>query len=102
MSEGDRVLTEVRVKRRKIVQAVRASTEENAHKTVAIDQALYRYEAINLRGACIVELRYFGGYTLERIAELLQISPRTVKREWMLARAWLCNELGPGPKDEVL
>jgi len=49
MSEGDRVLTEVRVKRRKIVQAVRASTEENAHKTVAIDQALYRYEAINLR-----------------------------------------------------
>ena len=45
--------------------------------------------------AAIVELRYFGGLSVEETAEVLQISPATVKREWTMAKAWLSAELRP-------
>ena len=60
----------------------------------AIDQALVRLEQIDERQAQIVEMRYFGGLTVEQTAEAMDISEATVKREWTLARAWLRRELG--------
>ncbi|HZF15363.1 MAG TPA: sigma-70 family RNA polymerase sigma factor [Steroidobacteraceae bacterium] len=60
---------------------------------VAIDEALTRFEAIDPRQSRIVELRFFGGLTIEEIAPVLGISEATVKREWAIARAWLRREL---------
>jgi len=60
---------------------------------VALDAALDRLAALNQRQAKIVELRYFGGLSVEEAAETLRISPATVKRDWTLARAWLKREL---------
>ena len=59
----------------------------------ALDQALRALEALDERQARIVELRFFGGLTVEETAELLEISPATVKREWTLAKIWLRREL---------
>jgi len=44
----------------------------------------------------IVELRYFGGFTLEEVAEILDVSPATIDREWRFARSWLKREIGYG------
>ncbi|MET0656884.1 MAG: sigma-70 family RNA polymerase sigma factor [Steroidobacteraceae bacterium] len=60
----------------------------------AIDAALQRLEQIDPRQAQIVEMRYFGGLTIEQTAEAAGVSDATVKREWTLARAWLKRELG--------
>jgi RNA polymerase sigma factor (TIGR02999 family) len=59
----------------------------------ALDQALQSLEALDERQARIVELRFFGGLTVEETAELLEISPATVKRDWTLAKIWLRREL---------
>jgi RNA polymerase sigma factor (sigma-70 family) len=60
---------------------------------MALDQALERLEAIDPQRARIVELRYFGGLSVEETAAELGISPATVKRHWSVARAWLAREL---------
>jgi len=60
---------------------------------LAIDVALNKLQAIDPGQARIVELRFFGGLTVEETAEVLSTSPSTVKREWALARAWLRREL---------
>ena len=60
-----------------------------------LDAALERLAALDPQQAKIVELRYFGGLTVEEAAEALDISPATVKRHWTLARAWLKKELSP-------
>jgi RNA polymerase sigma-70 factor (ECF subfamily) len=60
---------------------------------LALDAALERLAALDERQAKVVELRYFGGLTVEETAEALGISPATVKRHWTLARAWLKREL---------
>jgi len=60
---------------------------------IALDLALERLAAISERQAKIVELRYFGGLSVEETGEVLDISPATVKRDWTLARAWLKREL---------
>jgi RNA polymerase sigma-70 factor (ECF subfamily) len=60
---------------------------------LAIDQALERLSKIDQDQARIVELRFFAGLTVEETAHVLKRSPRTVKREWRLARAWLYREL---------
>jgi RNA polymerase sigma factor (TIGR02999 family) len=62
----------------------------------ALDAALDRLAALDPRQARVVELRYFSGMTVEEVAEALMISPGTVKRDWVTARAWLFAELGPG------
>jgi RNA polymerase sigma-70 factor, ECF subfamily len=62
---------------------------------VALDEALDRLAAANERQAKIVEMRYFGGLSVEECAEALQISPATVKRDWTVARAWLKRALDP-------
>lgn len=59
----------------------------------ALDQALQALETLDDRQARIVELRFFAGLTVEETAELLGISPATVKREWTLAKIWLRREL---------
>ena len=62
----------------------------------ALDEALRELEALDSRQAQIVELRFFGGLTIEEIAELLAISPATVKRDWTIAKIWLRRELSTG------
>jgi RNA polymerase sigma-70 factor (ECF subfamily) len=59
----------------------------------ALDEALRELEALDHRQAQIVELRFFGGLTIEEIAEVLAISPATVKRDWTVAKIWLRREL---------
>ena len=63
---------------------------------IALDDALESRAEIDPRKSRIVELRYFGGLSVKETAEVLQISPRTVLREWDLARAWLHRELSQG------
>jgi RNA polymerase sigma factor (TIGR02999 family) len=60
---------------------------------VALDGALDRLAEVDSRQARLVELRYFGGLTIEETAEVMNLSPATVKREWTSARAWLFKEL---------
>jgi RNA polymerase sigma factor (TIGR02999 family) len=60
---------------------------------LALDEALQRLESIDHRQSQIVELRFFGGLTVEETSEVLDLSPGTVKREWTLARAWLWRAL---------
>ena len=60
---------------------------------LAVDEALKRLEALDPRKAAVVELRFFGGLTLDETADQLGISAETVGREWRRARAWLCKEL---------
>jgi RNA polymerase sigma-70 factor, ECF subfamily len=59
----------------------------------ALDAALTRLARLDARQAEVVELRYFGGLTIDEAAEFLGVSPRTVKRDWEVARAWLRAEL---------
>jgi RNA polymerase sigma-70 factor (ECF subfamily) len=60
---------------------------------VELDDALARLEKMDAQQARIVELKYFGGLSIQETAEILGISPATVKRDWNLARIWLFNEL---------
>jgi RNA polymerase sigma factor (TIGR02999 family) len=62
---------------------------------LALDAALGGLESLDPRQARIVELRFFGGLTVEETAEVAGISPATVKREWRTARAWLAREVRP-------
>jgi RNA polymerase sigma factor (TIGR02999 family) len=60
---------------------------------LALDEALTAFSQVAPRQARVVELRYFGGLTEEEIVAALEISPRTVRRDWDLAKAWLLREL---------
>ena len=66
---------------------------ETPEQLVALDDALQGLAATAERKARVVELRYFGGLTVEQTAQALAISEATVKREWVAARAWLRREL---------
>jgi len=63
---------------------------------VALDEALKELAALDPRKSEVVELRFFGGLTVEEIAATLQVSPETVMRDWRLAKAWLLRELSRG------
>ena len=65
---------------------------------LALDDALSALAAFDARQARIVELRFFGGLTVEETAGTIGVSPATVKRDWTLARAWLKRELGAEPR----
>jgi RNA polymerase sigma factor (sigma-70 family) len=60
---------------------------------VILDEALARLAQLDARQARIVELRFFGGLTVEETAAVIGSSPRTVKRDWQVARAWLRREM---------
>ena len=70
-----------------------AEREGGGVDVLALDTALEKLAALDPQQAKIVELRYFGGMTVEEVAEALDISPATVKRHWTVARAWLHKEL---------
>ncbi len=67
--------------------------EDRDVNLLALDDALQRLEAMDPQKSRIVELRYFGGLTIEETAEAIGISPATVKRDWSMARAWLRSEI---------
>jgi RNA polymerase sigma factor (TIGR02999 family) len=67
--------------------------EGRSEEMVALDEALTRLTAIDKRQGRIVELRFFGGLTIEETAQLLALSAATVKREWNMAKAWLYREM---------
>ena len=75
------------------VMADHAPTGPAGVDVLALDTALEKLAALDPQQAKIVELRYFGGLTVEEVAEALEISPATVKRHWTVARAWLHKEL---------
>jgi RNA polymerase sigma factor (TIGR02999 family) len=74
--------------------AERETTALSAEVLVDLDRALDRLAAERPRLAQLVEVRFFGGLTVEEAATVLECSPRTVKRDWAFARAWLLRELG--------
>lgn len=68
-------------------------TDERAAELVALDDALKNLQEVDERKARVVELRYFGGLSVEEVAEVLKVSPDTVGREWRRARAFLLREV---------
>ena len=76
-----------------------AISVEQLDQVEELDEALKKLEKENPRRARVVELRYFGGLSVEQIGAMLQIAPRSVKRDWALARIWLFRELRPGAED---
>jgi RNA polymerase sigma factor (TIGR02999 family) len=67
--------------------------EDRSIDLLALDEALERLAALDQEQARLVELRFFGGLTVEETAEAMGISPATVKRHWAIAKAWLTREL---------
>jgi RNA polymerase sigma-70 factor, ECF subfamily len=70
--------------------------QERAKDLVALDEALTALAAIDPRKGQVVELRFFGGLTMEETAEVLKVSPETVLRDWKVAKVWLLRELVGG------
>lgn len=70
--------------------------DQDPGEVLAIDEALTRLDAVSPRAAKVVELRFFGGFTVDETAEALGISPRCVDKDWHLARVWLHRELSAG------
>jgi RNA polymerase sigma-70 factor, ECF subfamily len=64
-------------------------SSERSNEVLALHDALNTLERVDARQAKVVELRYFGGFSVEEIADILEMSPRSVKRHWALARIWL-------------
>ena len=76
-------------------EALVSSGEKDA-ELLALDEALGRLATIDPQQSRVVELRVFGGLSLEETAQVLDISPRTVRREWSMAKAWLRKEIKKG------
>ena len=73
---------------------VDASMHMEAENVLALHDALTALQKLDERKARVVELRYFGGLSIEETAEALNVSTVTVTRDWQVARAWLASELG--------
>ena len=74
---------------------------EGGADLLALDEALEKLAALNPRQSKVVELRYFGGLNEEEVAEALNVSPRTIRHDWSLARAWLYRELSRGDDNDA-
>ena len=72
------------------------ASPEKSDEVIAIHEALERFETLYERKSQVVELRYFGGLSVEETAEVLGVSPFTVIRDWNMAKAWLHRELSAG------
>lgn len=68
--------------------------QEKGHDLVALDDALKALACVDPRKGKVVELRFFGGLSVEETARVLKVSPDTVVRDWRLAKAWLAREMG--------
>ena len=75
--------------------------EDQAAHFIALDDALRVLERLDPQKGKIVELRYFGGLSIDEAAEVMNVSPRTVRREWQRARAWLYRMMTEGIEDET-
>jgi RNA polymerase sigma factor (TIGR02999 family) len=75
-------------------------SDERAADVVALDEALNALAQFDERKSRMVELRFFGGLSIEETAEVLGVSPGTVMRDWTLAKAWLQREISTGHRDE--
>jgi len=75
--------------------------QEQAANLVSLDDALKALAAIDPRQSEVVELRFFGGMSIEETAEALKVSPATVSLDWTFARAWLRKEMGGGEGREA-
>ena len=71
-------------------------TKQPGQDLVALDDALQALEAVHPRKSQVVELRFFGGLSIEETGEALHVSPDTVKRDWRFAKLWLLRELSEG------
>ena len=71
-------------------------SDERAAEVVALDEALARLAEISPRKSQLVELRFFGGLSVEEAAEVLKVSPGTVMRDWTFTKAWLLDEISGG------
>lgn len=74
------------------------AVQEEAKEVVALNEALVALQAIDPRKSRVVELRYFGGLSIEETADVLGVSAVTVTRDWQTARAWLARQLGKGSR----
>ena len=77
------------------------AVEERAVELLALDEALEKLAAFDKRKADVVEMRYFGGLTMEEIADVLKVHVNTVSREWSAARAWLFATLSGERMDAI-
>ena len=80
--------------------ALVVAEDQNAH-FIALDEALRVLERLDPQKGKIVELRYFGGLSIDEAAEVMNVSPRTVRREWQRAKAWLYRMMTEGIEDET-
>ena len=80
--------------------ALVVAEDQNAH-FIALDEALRVLERLDPQKGKIVELRYFGGLSVEEVGEVMNVSPRTVRREWQRAKAWLYRMMTEGTEDET-
>ena len=71
------------------------ASQQRAAEVIALDDVLKRLAELDPQQSRVVELRFFGGLTIEETAEVLELSPATIKREWSTAKAWLYHELAP-------
>lgn len=76
-------------------------SEERAAELVALDDALKELAKVDERKCRVVELRYFGGLSVEETAEVLKVSAITVMRDWSMAKSWLHRELSNNDKDDA-
>ena len=72
-------------------------SNDRGHDLVALDDALIALAEVDPRKSQVIEMRFFGGLSVEETAEALHVSPETVMRDWKLAKAWLLRELKSGP-----
>jgi RNA polymerase sigma factor (TIGR02999 family) len=82
-------------RKRQPLDIVDLAAEDNAEDILALDAAICRLAEQDDQAARIVRLRFYAGLSVEEAAEALEISPRTVKRDWAFARAWLYEQLEP-------
>ena len=82
------------------LDVVPAVAPEASADLVAVDDALSRLAQVDDRKSRVVEMRFFGGLSVEESAEVLKVSPETVMRDWRLAKAWLLRELSREKLDE--
>ena len=83
------------------LQEAAVFSKERAPDLVALDEALSALARIDERKSRVVELRFFGGLSVEETAEILDVSPETVMRDWRIAKSWLLHELIRRTRDDT-